>query len=139
MIRGVGIDMASIEDIRRYMAASDSGAFLRRTFTQAERAEGRSRPDLAEYYAARFAAKEAVFKAVAHLTAEKTFDLRIVETLNAEDGSPYVNTRGELGEILREAGVDALHISITTEGSFAAAFVVAWGGCNSETDGRELG
>lgn len=78
-----------------------------------------------EYLAARFAAKEAVFKAVAPLLQNQQFDLRIVETLNREDGSPYVNVTGKLETILEQANVQKLHISITTEGEYAAAFVIA--------------
>ena len=126
MIRGIGVDMTEIEEIRRFLATETiSGPFVRRTFTQAEQEEAAGRKDLAEYLAARFAAKEAVFKALAPLLPEKTFDLRIVETLSHEDESPYVNLTGPLTGILRRADVDALHISITTEGQYAAACVIA--------------
>lgn len=124
MILGVGVDMVTISEIARF-AASPDDAFVRRTFTPGElrAAERSARPG--EYLAARFAAKEAVFKAIAHLTKAKTFDFRIVETLSREDGSPYVNTSGTLAPLLREAGVERLHISITTEGDYATAFVIA--------------
>lgn len=129
MTRGIGVDMIDIREISRYLQTEGlGGPFVRRTFTEDERA---SAPDgerqRAEYFAARFAAKEAVFKAVAHLTAAQTFDLRLVETLHYGDGSPYVNITPALLPVLDEAGVAALHISITTEGDYAAAFVVAEG------------
>lgn len=125
MVKGIGIDMVDVETIRRYLKADS--AFVRRTFTSAEReAAGKAR-DAAEFYAARFAAKEAVFKALAHLTADKAFDLRIVETLNRDDGCPYVNITAPMQAVIKEAGVSALHISLTTENNYAAAFVVACG------------
>ena len=126
MIRGIGVDMTEIEEIRRFLAAETiSGPYVRQTFTKAEQEAAAGLKDPAEYLAARFAAKEAVFKALAPLLPEKTFDLRMVETLNRKDGSPCVNTDGPLSGILRRADVDTLHISITTKGLYAAAFVIA--------------
>ena len=127
MVKGVGIDLVEISRIRDLMEKHTGEAFVRRTFTDAEREEAAQRHDPAAYYAARFAAKEAVFKAVGPLTPSKAFDLRIVETLNREDGSPYVHVTPKLAPILADAGVAALHISITDEGDYAAAFVVACG------------
>ena len=127
MVKGVGIDLVEIRRIRELMEKNTGGAFVRRTFTDAERKEASQRHDPAVYYAARFAAKEAVFKAVGPLTASKSFDLRIVETLNREDGSPCVSMTEKLMPILADAGVAVLHISITDEGDYAAAFVVACG------------
>ena len=127
MVKGIGIDMVEIGRVRRILDRESGSAFERRTFTEAEQAEAKTRPDAASYYAARFAAKEAVFKAIGPLTPSKSFDLRIVETLNREDGSPYVNCTEQLIPLLDAAGVTTLHISITDEGDYAAAFVVACG------------
>lgn len=126
MIRGIGVDTAGYEDFERYLSAGKADdPFLRRTFTERERAAAAERPRPAEYYAGRFAAKEAVFKALGHLTPEKAFDFRIVETLTDVDGRPYINVTEKLEPILQAADVDRLHISITTEGECATAFVVA--------------
>ena len=80
--------------------------------------------DLACFLAARFAVKEAVYKAVAPLT-KKGFDFRNVESLHHPDGSPYVSITEQLKLCLDEAGVTALHLSVTTEGDFAQAVVIA--------------
>ena len=126
MIRGIGVDTAGCEDFERYLSPERADdPFLRRTFTERERAAAAQRPRPAEYYAGRFAAKEAVFKALGHLLPEKTFDFRVVETLTGADGSPYVNVTGKLEPVLKAADVDRLHISITTEGGRATAFAVA--------------
>ena len=126
MILGIGVDTCDIERIRKAIGEpEESTAFLRRVFTEKERAEAPTGRLRAEYFAARFAAKEAVFKAVAHLLPEKTFDFRLVETLRNEDGSPYVVTDGTLAPVFADAGIAKIHISITTEGNFATAFVVA--------------
>ena len=98
--------------------------FFRRAFADAEREEASLRHDLAAFYAARFAVKEAVFKAVAPLT-EKGFDLRIVESIHRPDGSPAVRVTEKLAPYLKEADIGTLYLSITTEGDYAAAMVVA--------------
>ena len=126
MIIGVGVDMASISEIKK--AVDKQSAFLRRGFTAEEQRVAAAKPEHARapYLATRFAAKEAVFKAVAPHT-KTGFDLRIVETLNRGDGSPYVNVSPALQEFLDEAGIKQLHISITDEDDYALAYVIAEG------------
>ena len=130
MVKGIGIDMASISEIDRLAGgiagktASEQDAFVRRTFTPAELAAALERHSPAEYLAGRFAAKEAVFKAVAPLT-EGGFEMRRVETLTRPDGSPYVNAGPELQTALDEAGVSELLVSITNEDDYAIAMVLA--------------
>jgi phosphopantetheine--protein transferase-like protein len=124
MICGIGIDTTTISEMAGISEGLGEGGFAR-IFTPRELAASCDVPDSAEYLATRFAAKEAVFKAVAHLLEKRHFDLRVVETLNRDDGSPYVNASGHLRNILNQAGVSNLLISITTEGDFATAFVIA--------------
>lgn len=126
MIRGIGVDTAGYADFERYLSAGwADDPFLLRTFSEKERAAAAARPRPAEYYAGRFAAKEAAFKALGHLIPEKSFDFRIVETLTDVDGRPYIHVTGALEPVLKAADVDRLHISITTEGGYATAFVIA--------------
>jgi|GEM_PF-395735 len=130
MVKGIGIDIVSIRRMARRLASPTTGpAFLTHTFTQAERDAAPGRAGLqAAYYAARFAGKEAVYKAVAHLLPQHAFDMRIVETLNAADGCPYVSRTAALDKLLKDAGVAGLEISISTEGDNAVAMVVAESG-----------
>jgi len=126
MIRGIGIDMVCISEMERLLSLETSkGAFERRTFTKAEQEAASERHNKTEYYATRFASKEAVTKAIAPLCKNTGYDLRIVETLNREDGSPYINITEPLLSILGDIQVDTLHVSITTEGDYATAFVIA--------------
>ncbi len=128
MIRGVGIDSCCISEVERLMGVGN-GAFVTHTFMPAEVEASQKVPSQAEYLATRFAVKEAVFKAVAHLAQNyQGFDFRCVETLNHPDGSPYVNVGEKLQAVLDEARVDRLLVSITTESDLATAIVVAtWG------------
>lgn len=122
--RGIGIDLVSISGLRT-QAERGSGSFLFSAFTDNERKEAERATDSWSYFAGRFAVKEAVFKAVAHLLPEKSFDFRIVETLYREDGSPEISVTPRLRAILDKGKVSSLEVSISNEGDYAVAFVVA--------------
>lgn len=124
MVLGIGFDLTEIQEVKR-LAKEAGEAFLLKTFTENERKGSEAAFDPWEYLASRYAAKESVFKALAHLTKKKTFDFRIVETLNEEDGSPYVKITPALGELMEEAGAARLLISLSHEKDYAGAFVVA--------------
>lgn len=131
MIRGVGIDMVSIDEIEELCEGLDgsgdplSDPFVTYTFTEREIESVRGYSRVYEALAGLFAVKEAAFKAVAHLLPEKFYEMRIVETLHRRDGYPYVNVTDELQEVLDRAGVTELLVSITNEGNYATAIVIA--------------
>ena len=124
MIKGVGIDVVSISEIKRYMEIFGD-SFINRTFTEKEVLASRVCPRPEEYLATRFAAKEAVFKAIAHFTKRRLFDFRVVETLNEPDGYPMVQIRGKLLNYAKEVGVGTIHVSMTTERDLATAVAIA--------------
>lgn len=123
MVRGIGVDMTDAREIERLIHVT-KGAFLEQTFSANEKIESERRADTIDYLATRFAAKEAVFKALAHLLATKTFDFRRVEILNQEDGSPFVVIDDFMRGILKEAGCNSIELSLSTESNMAIAFVV---------------
>ena len=110
MVKGIGIDTVQISRMAKSLSIP---SFLTSTFTPAEIANEHGNRE--EYYATRFACKEAVFKALGI-----QMDWRQIETLNREDGSPYVVMREEYGNV-------SIHISITTEAGLAIAFCVVEG------------
>lgn len=124
MVLGIGIDLTEIKEVKR-LSVEVGEAFLTKTFSHMERNASIIAADPFEYLASRYAVKEAVFKALAPLTKEKTFDFRIVETLNHEDGSPYVTITPMLKELMEEAGVKRLLVSVTHEKDYAGAIVIA--------------
>ena len=127
MIIGIGVDLCQISRVQHILdREGPEGPFFRRAFTPAEQDEAKRRHDTAAFLAARFAVKEAVFKALAPHTKDG-FDFRLVESLHRDDGSPYVHLTDSLLPYLREAGVSRLHLSVSTEGDMAQAFVVAEG------------
>lgn len=124
MIRGIGIDMTDVTEIAR-LAEMCGPAFLERTFTVAERDAAASSVNPMEYLAVRFAAKEAVFKAIGDLSRRTAWDFRDVETLSSASGAPCVRINESLRAVLEEARVDCLHLSATTEGNYAAVIALA--------------
>ena len=108
MIIGIGIDAVDIKRMEKSLAIK---GFKEKTFTAKEVLNCHG--NLNEYYATRFAAKEAVFKAIG-----KPKDWRLIETLNDENGKPYITYRQEF------EGLN-IHISITTETNLAIAYCVA--------------
>ena len=127
MVIGVGIDAVSIERVRRATAESESGRrFRARVFTEQERRVCETRRDPAECFAARFAAKEAVMKA---LGAEGiAFAFRDIEVVRASSGAPHVVLHGRVAERARDLGVAAIHVSLTHAEPLALASVVAEAG-----------
>lgn len=124
MIRGIGVDAVSIRDISDLLERMTKGS-LSKMFTERELFAASDKTNPAEYLATRFAAKEAVFKAIAPSLPEKSFDFRRVETRNNADGSPYIHVSTYLRDIMDRAGIVSLLISITTTGDMAIAFVIA--------------
>ncbi len=123
MTKGIGIDTVYIPRIQKLLDRNEE-AFFRQTFTAAENLNAPQNFRRAEYYASRFAAKEAVYKALAPMLKKKHFDLRIIETLHHEDGSPYINISGETAALLQEAGAEKILLSVTGEQDYATAFVI---------------
>ncbi|MGQ0631063.1 MAG: holo-ACP synthase [Sporichthyaceae bacterium] len=118
MIVGVGIDVC---DIGRFAAAMTRTPGLgRRLFTPAELPRGMSS------LAARFAAKEAVAKA---LGAPGGLSWQDAEVLTDSGGRPTLTVRGTVAERARVLGVSGWHLSLSHDAGIASALVIAegWG------------
>jgi holo-[acyl-carrier protein] synthase len=114
---GVGIDLIEIERLER--ALQRHPRLSARIFTEAEREYAASRRRPGRHLAARFAAKEAVVKA---LGVSGGFGLREVEVLSGEP--PNVRLSGRLAEAAAGSTVD---ISLTHSKDFAAAVATVGG------------
>ena len=103
MVRGIGVDIIEIERIRR--SINDSGErFLQKIFTPKEIAYCSGKADKFQHFAARFAAKEAVSKALA-TGWSGDFLWKDVEVMNEASGAPRVTLHGRLRERLSSAMV----------------------------------
>jgi holo-[acyl-carrier protein] synthase len=124
MILGHGIDLCGVERIRR-MIADHGDHFLERTYTPAEVAYARRRKKgFEETLAGRFAAKEAVMKALGTGWRDGV-EFRGIEILNEPSGKPYVVLHGSTAEKARSLGVTAWHITITHTEDLAIASAIA--------------
>ena len=113
MILGVGIDVV---DIARFGETLDRRPGMRtRIFTDGER--GRSVASLA----ARFAAKEALAKALGAPNGMSWVDAEIV---NAATGDPRFDIRGSVLARAEELGVERVHVSLSHDAGIASAVVV---------------
>jgi holo-[acyl-carrier protein] synthase len=115
----VGVDLIEIERIRG--ALERYPAFRARCFTAAERAYCDSRPNPAQHYAARFAGKEAVGKALGFGVA-RAFAWRDVEI--AGRPKPSVALSGRVAAWAERVGAGALDLSMTHARELAAAVCV---------------
>lgn len=113
-ILGVGTDIVETERIRQ--VCERELAFIKRVFTENERDYAQSRRATYLHLAGRFAAKEAVAKALG-----RSFSWKDVEVVNNNEGKPIANLYGRA----REAAGDAkVHISISHTRNYAAAVAV---------------
>ena len=118
---GVGVDLCDVDRLRRAMARTQG---LRdRIFTAAEQGYCQRRRDPAERYAARFAAKEAVMKAMG--VGLGACALRDIEVVKATSGAPSVALHGGAARLAAERGVTAWQLSLTHTSSLAHATAVA--------------
>jgi holo-[acyl-carrier protein] synthase len=116
VIIGVGIDVV---DVARFAAVLDRTPRLRdRLFTDAER----SLP--INSLAARFAAKEAVAKA---LGAPSGMHWHDAEVHRGVDGRPHLEVRGTVQARVDALGITSLHLSLSHDAGIASAVVVAEG------------
>ncbi|RAU92354.1 holo-ACP synthase [Paenibacillus sp. YN15] len=126
MIRGIGMDLVEIDRVQSIMEGPSGERFVSRVLTAGEQrlvSERKSRA--AEFVAGRFAAKEAVVKALG-TGISATVGLQDVEVLPDQGGRPtVVLSRGALERLGYAPGALKLHLSITHTRDYAAAYAVA--------------
>ena len=120
-IVGIGVDAVDVERMRETINRTPS--FCERCFTDEERAYAERANDPTERYAVRFAAKEAVMKAMGvGLGAFGFFDVAVAR---AADGVPSLVITGEAARLAAERGITRWHVSLTHTELIAAAYVIA--------------
>jgi len=122
MIVGVGVDL--VETPRIGAALERHGErFSRRVYTAGERAYCDRFKNRAERYAARFAAKEAAFKALGTGWREGV-RWRDVEVTHQRSGKPVLLLRGRAGKIARQLGVTRTAVSLSHANGYVVAQVI---------------
>jgi holo-[acyl-carrier protein] synthase len=124
-IIGTGIDITECLRIAQ-MIERHGELFITRVYTDAEIEYCTTRKAATQHYSGRWAAKEAVLKALG-TGWRRGISWRDIEICNDRKGAPTVNLRGGARDVMEKAGIRRLHVSISHCRSFAVAHVVAEG------------
>ncbi|GAA2179273.1 holo-ACP synthase [Brooklawnia cerclae] len=122
MIVGIGVDICQVDRVEAMLRRRPG--MLGRLFTdqEAHRPDGTLRTPAS--LAARFAAKEALAKALGSPGGMVWVD---AEVHSGPDGRPVFETRGTVAALMERLGVRRIQLSLSHEAGMAAAFVVCEG------------
>ncbi|KAJ1548194.1 3-oxoacyl-[acyl-carrier-protein] synthase [Nowakowskiella sp. JEL0078] len=124
--RGVGLDVQLISEVN-----VENEEFIKRNFTNEEIRYCESSPSRQSSYAGRWAAKEAVVKAVTNAAGTIVFDkgsaapLREIEIIRKEGLAPEVVFHGEAKTAVNKAGIKEVKVSISHSGAYGVAMAAA--------------
>ncbi len=119
MIIGTGVDIA---EVKRIAAALKQPGFAVRIFTPAENAYCLARKKAPASFAARWAAKEAMAKALG--TGIGRIGWREIEVVVDGNGKPGIILTGAAAGRAEELGVSRIHLSLSHSVEHAVAFVI---------------
>lgn len=121
-IAGIGVDIVEINRLKN-AAARTGNKFLHRVFTSSERCYCEAKRDRFACYAARFAAKEAVLKALGTgLAGARWLDVEVDVQMG---GCPMVQLHGKAAVLAGARGIGEILISLSHDRARAIAFAVA--------------
>ena len=118
---GIGVDVVEIDRFREVLARTPG--IRDRLFRPDEQAYADQRNDPTERYAARFAAKEAVMKALGCGLGDVA--MRDIEVVRAESGAPSVRLHGRAAARADEMGITRWLLTLTHTSRDAHAIAVA--------------
>ena len=118
---GIGVDLVEIERFR--IALARTPGLIARVFTDDEREYALRKRDPTERFAVRFAAKEAIMKAMG--VGLGAVRLRDLEVVRADSGRPSVVLHGTAAEMAIAQGIVEWKITLTHTARTAEAIVVA--------------
>jgi len=122
MIVGIGVDIVDIRRVRGVLERQGD-RFVRRVFTAAEQDYCRAHRDPSPYFAARFAAKEALFKALGTGWA-RGVTWRDAEVQRQENGAPRLMLTGCARKLADQQGARRAHVSLSHSEETAIAVVI---------------
>jgi holo-[acyl-carrier protein] synthase len=123
MIYGIGIDLVKIERMKETVDKWGR-KFLEKIFTENEVAYCYEKKEPYLSFAVRFAAKEALIKAIG---SEVFIPLTDIEVMNFENGKPVIKAKGALEAFFKEKSIKHCHLSLSHEKEFGIACVVLEG------------
>ena len=123
MIVGIGNDLVDLDRFRRVLERR--AGLVEKLFTESEREYALRRTDPTERFAVRFAAKEAVLKAMG--VGIGAVDWHDIEVRRDEDGQPSVALSGRASTLARRLGIEGWRLTLSHSAIVAQAVVVALG------------
>jgi holo-[acyl-carrier protein] synthase len=109
MIIGLGTDIA---EVARIAKSIENNSFKEKVFSKAEIEYCEGKVNKAESYAARFAAKEAFFKALG-TGWRGGVAFNEVEVVNDELGKPSINVIGTTADLIKDRNIKNIHVSLS--------------------------
>ena len=122
-ILGTGIDITECLRIAQ-MIERHGELFITRVYADLEIEYCTTRKAATQHYAGRWAAKEAVLKALG-TGWRRGIGWRDIEIRNDSKGAPTVHLRAGARDVMERAGIKKLHVTISHCRSFAVAYAVA--------------
>jgi holo-[acyl-carrier protein] synthase len=123
VILGVGVDLVDVHRMERALNCRWGKRFVAKVFSAEEIAACKDAPQPAQGYAARFAAKEALAKALGTGFSRGVSPSRIV-VRGGERRKPSIALLGRAQKLAESMQVTAIHVSLTHTPQTACAFVV---------------
>lgn len=124
---GVGVDLLHASRVRRILAGPHRDTFLRRAFTARELAESSDGRDHDRSLAMRFAAKEAVFKALETTWCDED-ELCHLEVILPAGAKPRVELHGRFRQLAAVRGIAQVALSVAEDADLIVAVAVTGGG-----------
>lgn len=123
MIAGIGVDIVHAEQLPDGVLVPED-SFARHTFTSGEQELAAKRPSPTAFLRGRFAAKEAVFKALG-MDSDALGRWDAIEVLADEHGAPFVQLHGSAREAAQRRGIAHIQVSLSSDRDCFLAFCVA--------------
>lgn len=120
MIKGIGVDIIEIARIKENLSKQK---FMQRIFTSHEITYCQPKANPEVHFAGRFAAKEAILKALG--TGLSGLSWTDIEVLPDSKGVPRVQLHTSAGEIARQQGITEVLVSISHSDNYAVAYATA--------------
>ncbi|KEI95399.1 4'-phosphopantetheinyl transferase [Clostridium botulinum A2B7 92] len=121
MIYGIGTDITEVRRIEKAITRNKN--FINKLFTKNEMDLWEKKNFKLEFIAGRFAAKEAISKALG--TGIRDFNFKDIEIINNELGKPQVILKPKAEDIIRKISKSyKIHLSISHEKEYAIAYAL---------------
>lgn len=121
MIFGIGTDIIEVTRMESHLKRGD--ALKNKIFTINEQNYCEKKAIMYQHYAARFAAKEAFFKALG-TGYRDGMAFTEIEIMNDSLGKPFITTSGKVKEYIKNHKITHIHLSISHIKELVNAFVV---------------